>query len=499
MKRRYVAVDIGAESGRVIAGGLDDAGLALDVVHRFPTGGVRMLGSLCWDFPGFLREIRNGLRAYAAAHGRDPASIGIDTWSDAFGLLDRDGRLLANPLHYRDAVTAGAAEALYSKIAPERLYALTGIHMMNHKLIYQIYGSLLRGDPLFAAADKILMGAELLYHFLAGVTMAEYSDVSTTQFYDLTRDEWAWEIVDAMGLPRTLFPEVAKPGTPAGPLLADEADDCGLARVPLTFVATHDTGSAVVGIPAIDDEDWLFISSGTWSLAGVELRRPILTVDAMRRSFTNEGGAEGYIRFLKNIAGLWILQELRREWMRGGPEIGYDQLTTMAASAKPLACVLDVADPRFLAPGDMERKIVAMCGESGQSAPSDRGGFVRAVLEGLALSYREFVKDVAEVTGKTRRVIHVVGGGSRNRLLNQLTADATALLVKAGPVEATAFGNIIVQAKATGQLGSIWDGREILRCSGGIEEFTPALSTNEAWSAAEAKLALIRNARKTDK
>lgn len=494
-KRRYVAVDVGAESGRVIAGAVADDRIELDVVHRFPTGGIRMLDSLCWDFPGFLREIRGGLRAYAAAYGREPESIGIDTWSDAYGLLDKSGRLLANPLHYRDGVTAGAGRELYRKIDPERIYALTGIHMMGHKLIYQMYGSLLRGDPLFDVADKMLMGAELLYHFLSGVTLGEYSDVSTTQLYNLEKDDWAWEVIDAAGFPRRLFPEVVKPGAPAGTLLPAEADDCNLGRVPLTFVATHDTGSAVAGIPAADDGDWLFISSGTWSLAGVELARPILTPEAMRMAFTNEGGAEGSVRFLKNIAGLWILQEMRREWVREGMDLGYDELTALAATAKPFPCVIDVADPRFVAPGDMARKIVDVCRESGQAAPTERGEFVRAALEGLALAYREFVRDAAAITGRRRRVVHVVGGGSRNRLLNQLTADATGLVVKAGPAEATAYGNIIVQAKAAGQLGSVWDGRGLLAKSGEMVCFEPASGDDSAWREAEALIAAMREKR----
>lgn len=492
-KSRYIAVDIGAESGRVIAGGLDDAGLELEIVHRFPTGGVRMLSSLCWDFPGFLREIRAGLRAYSARYGREPESIGIDAWSDAYGLLDKHGRLLANPLHYRDAVTHGAGEELYKRISPERIYSLTGIHMMSHKLIYQMFGSLLRGDPLFDVAETMLMGPELIYHFLAGVTLGEYSDVSTTQLYNLTADDWAWEVIDAARFPRRLFPEVVKPGTVAGPLLPEEADDCNLSRAPLTFVCTHDTGSAVVGIPAKNDDDWLFISSGTWSLAGVELTAPILTPEAMRLGFTNEGGADGYFRFLKNIAGLWILQEMRREWARAGRDLGYNEITALAASAEPFQCVIDVEDARFLAPGSMTDRIAAVARDTGQTPPADHGGFARVALEGLALAYRRFVDDAARVTGRKRSTIHIVGGGSQNRLLNRLTADATGLAVKSGPVEATALGNVIVQARAAGRLGTIWDGREILARSGGMEIFEPDPAAADKWREAEARLETMRN------
>ncbi len=484
-QERYVAVDLGAESGRVIAGLFDGDVIRTEEVHRFPTGGIRMLDRLVWDFPGFLREIRIGLAKFAAAYGSDPVSIGVDVWSDAFGLLDKGGRLLATPMHYRDDITLGVPEQLYARMPQETLYRHAGIHMMRHKMIYQMAGLALRDDPLLEAADTMLMGAELIYHFLSGETVGEYSDVTTTGLYDIGHDHWAWPVLDAARLPRRLFGEVVKPGTRRGTLLAADADECGLARVPMAYVCTHDTGSAVVGIPADQREDWLFISSGTWSLAGVELSAPVLTPEALAMTFTNEGGADGKVRFLKNIAGLWILQELRREWARQGRDYSYEQLTAMATAAKPFACVIDVDDARFLQPGDMMEKIAALCRETGQTPPADEGEAARSVLEGLALAYRKFVRDAEAMTGVKRSRIHIVGGGSKNALLNQLAADATGLPVRAGPVEATALGNIIVQAMASGALGSVWDGREIVRRTQQLQDFQPRAETAAQWLEAE--------------
>lgn len=489
----YVAIDIGAESGRVIAGNIGPDGVTLDILHRFVTGGIHMLGSLCWDFPFYLREIEEGLRLYSAKYGQRPLSIGADSWANTFGLIDKHGRLLATPLHYRDACTDGIPEKFYQLMSAEKLYARTGIQMMQHNLLYQITSMAMAGDPLLQVADRMLMGAELITHFLCGECPGEYTNVSTTQLYDVPGDCWALDVSRIAGVPEYILPPVVKAGTKVGTLLRGVAERCRLSPdVELILPACHDTGSAVAGVPAEEGDDWLYISSGTWSLVGAEVGQAIVTPESCRANFTNEGGACGTIRFLKNVVGLWLIQECRREWAMAGETVGYDELTAMARDVNPFRCLIDVTDERFLDPGPMTPRITAYCRETGQKPPETKGGFTRTALEGLALAYRKVCRVTSELTGRKYRTLHVVGGGSQNALLNQMTADATGLVVKAGPVEATAIGNVMMQAMGMGRLASLAEGRAYLRKNIRTELYCPAANAEKVWNEAEGRLDDLR-------
>lgn len=485
---QYIAIDIGAESGRVMAGFLDDDGIRLEEAHRFSTGAVRMLDSLYWDLPHFLREIRTGFRAFAGRYGT-PEAIGVDSWGNGFGLLDKDGRLLANMIHYRDPRTEGVPEQFYRRMPPEKLYERTGVQMLRFNLLYQIHSLALAKDPLLEIADKMLMGGEIVSHYLAGHSPGEYTDVSTSQLYDVPRDAWAWDVAQAAGVPARILPEVVRPGTRIGRLLAHECDAAGFAGQPeVALPACHDTASAVAGIPAGRETDWLFISSGTWSLIGAELDRAIATPEAFAENFTNEGGVFGTYRFLKNIVGLWLLQEYARELAGAGQAADYAELSRNAEAAPPFRAIVDVNDPAFLDPGPMVPRIAAYCRRTGQRPPETPGETTRVILEGLALSYRRAAGTLERLTGRKYAVIHIVGGGCLNAPLNQMTADATGLVVKAGPAEATALGNIAMQAVAMERLSGLAEGREIIGKSFTARVFEPNPALAAEWEKAETEL-----------
>lgn len=469
--KKILAFDLGAESGRGLIGQFDGQRLALDVVHRFPNGGVSTLDSLHWDILRLHQEILNGLRKAAAAHG-ELACVGIDTWGVDFGLLGRGGILLGNPRHYRDPHTEGILDSAFAVVPRDQIYKKTGIQFMRFNSLYQLLAMKRARSPLLDVAESFLMIPDLLHYWLTGMKVVEYSNASTTQMIDPVTRSWATDLVAALGLPDRILGTIVQPGTMLGPLRNQIVSQTGLSSIPVIAPATHDTGSAVAAAPA-KGESWAYISSGTWSLMGAEVRQPVTHAKALEYNFTNEGGVDGTIRLLKNIMGLWLIQECRRTWENEGTSYTYEALMKMAEEAPPFTAIVNPDDDSFILPPNMPRAIADYCRKTGQAAPSTPGGIVRCALESLALRYRWALEKLEELTGKRLDVIHVVGGGSQNTLLCQLTADACDRTVLAGPVEATAIGNVLVQAIGLRLIGNLTQARDIVRQSFEVREYAP--------------------------
>lgn len=461
--QQYLAIDLGAESGRGVLGKFDGDLLQLEEIHRFPNGGVRVMDSLHWDVLQLWSEIKRTL-SICARDRINLMSLGVDTWGVDFALLDRDDALLGYPYHYRDSRTDGMLDEAFRRMPRAEIFKRSGAQFLQINTLYQLLSMALRNSPLLDAADTFLMMPDIFNFWLTGRKACEFTDATTTQFYDPRQYGWSKEILDALGLPTEIFPEIVPPGTHFGALLSNVASEVGLPNIPVIAPACHDTGSAVAAVPA-RGEDWAYISSGTWSLMGIEVPNPIITDQALELNFTNEGGIENTFRFLKNIMGLWLVQECRRTWAQAGHDMSYDQITKMAVSAKPFAALIDPDDISFLPAGDMPSRIVDYCKRSGQSIPLDKGQIIRCALESLALKYRWVLEKLESVAGKPINVLHIVGGGTQNKVLCQFTADATGIPIVAGPIEATAIGNIMVQAVASGAINSIADAREIVRRS----------------------------------
>ena len=476
----YLALDLGAESGRGLLGKFDGERLTLEEVHRFPNGPVRMLDTLHWDLPRLFDEIKTALRKAAAANpGLD--GVGIDTWGVDFGLVGRGDTLLGNPVHYRDARTEGMMEAAFRRVPRERIYEITGLQFLPFNTAYQLLALRRAGSPLLEVAETLLMMPDLFAWLLTGRRVGERTDASTTQLLDPRSGTWSDELCRGLDLPRQILPELIEPGTEIGPLRRSVADEVGIAAgLTVLAPATHDTASAVAAVPAVGPgaaaggpPDWCYLSSGTWSLLGVEVPRPVITAETLRYNLTNEGGVAGTTRLLKNIMGLWLVQECRRTWARAGRDLSYEELIARAEAATPFAALVDPDDATFLAPGDMPARLAAFCTRTGQSPPADEGAFVRCALESLALKYRWTIEHLETILGTTIRTIHVVGGGTRNALLCQFTADACGRPVHAGPVEATAVGNVLLQAMARGRIASLADARSIVARSFPVTVYEP--------------------------
>ncbi|MEN3356961.1 MAG: rhamnulokinase [Mycobacteriales bacterium] len=480
------AVDLGASSGRVMVGRVGPGSLRLSEVARFDNVPVRVGETLHWDILRLYRGVLDGLRAADRAGG-PLGSIGVDSWGVDFGLLDVDGRLLANPVHYRDGRTDGVAGRVLADVPAAEIYRTTGVQFLPFNTIYQLVAA--AGTAQLAAAGTLLLIPDLIAYWLTGVLGAELTNASTTQLLDAGTGGWATGLMRRVGIRPELFPPLRAPGEPAGPLRPEVRAAVGLtAPVPLTTVGSHDTASAVVGVPAVD-ERFAYVSCGTWSLVGVELDRPVLTEAGRAANFTNEIGVDGTVRYLRNVMGLWLLQESLRSWTTAGVTSTLDELLTRAARLPALRAVIDVDDPVFLPPGDMPARITAACRRLDQPAPASPAETVRCIVDSLALAHRAAVADAQRLSGRDVDVVHVVGGGSRNELLCQLTADACGLPVDAGPVEAGALGNVLVQARALGAAGPDLPAlRALLRATQPVRRYQPA-GDQSRWAAAAARLA----------
>jgi sugar (pentulose or hexulose) kinase len=467
------AVDLGASAGRVMAAQVSASGIALHEVHRFGNQPVAAGGTLYWDILRLYAEVRHGLEL--AARQFPLASAGIDSWGVDFGLLDETGALLGNPVHYRDGRTDGVADRVLAAVPAAELYAVTGIQHLAFNTIYQ-----LAATPMLRQARTMLLIPDLLAYWLTGEAGAEITNASTTSLFDVRAQAWAGGLIRRAGLPPGIFPPLRRPGDVIGPVLAPN----GLG-FPLRLIAvgSHDTASAVAGVPAAGP-DFAYISSGTWSLAGVELAAPVLTEASRAANFTNETGIDGTVRYLRNVMGLWLLQESLRGW----PAASLGSLLDEAARRPPLRFVIDPDDPVFLPPGDMPGRIASWLAGRGEAVPSEPAETVRCILDSLALAYRRAITEAQSLSGRHADVVHVVGGGARNSLLCQLTADATGLPVVSGPAEATALGNVLGQARALGAApGDLAGMRALIRSAQPLRTFAPA-GDGAAWAAAEARI-----------
>lgn len=479
-EKHYLALDMGAESGRGLVGVLADDKIRLEEVHRFPNGPVQVIDSLHWDVLRQFQEMKNAIGAAKTRFG-EIESLGVDTWGVDFGLIGKNDVLLGNPYHYRDARTDGMIEAACEKMPREKIFEHTGIQFMQLNSIFQLFSMVQADSPLLVGAERLLFMADLFHFLLSGSKVAEFSLATTSQLYDVRQGQWAKPVFDALGLPFDIMPEVVPTGTRLGELLDHIATDTGAGKIPVVAPACHDTGCAVAAVP-VEYEDWAYLSSGTWSLIGLELVRPIVNDQVLEHGFTNEGGVNNTTRFLRNIMGLWLVQECRRQWANEGTEYSYDALTRLASQADPFTAFVNPDDETFLGFGQMPTRIQEYCRKTGQTVPESHGAIVRCALESLALRYRLALEGMEEIEGRRVQALHIVGGGSQNRLLNQLTANALGVPVIAGPVEATAAGNIIVQAISDGELASLEEGRELVRASFEVETFEP--QEGDAWAGA---------------
>lgn len=471
--KKYIAVDLGAESGRVMLGTVSVNQVVLEEIHRFDNGPIEEDGSLRWDFHRLLTEIKAGIGKAAKAAGTDVSGIGIDSWGVDFGLLGADGKLIENPYHYRDSRTNGITDKAFELMSKRDIYENTGLQFLPFNSVYQLLAMRLSHSAALAKAKHLVFIADLFSYFLCGKVFAEYSLASTSQFMDMRTGQWSKAILDKLSLPMNIMPEVVESGTVVGPLTDEVADEIGCGPIPVIAVGSHDTASAVAAVPAAGDADWAYLSSGTWSLMGIEVPQAIINDKTFTYEFTNEGGVENTIRLLKNIMGLWPIQECRRQWQREGADLSYAELTAMAEKAEPFTHHIDVDYTGFLAPGEMPQRINDYLTETGQKPIDDKGQMIRAVLESLALKYRSIMGAVEDIAGKKMEILHIVGGGIQNGLLCQFTANALGKKVITGPVEATASGNILMQARATGQIKTLAEAREILRNSFELKEYEP--------------------------
>jgi sugar (pentulose or hexulose) kinase len=466
IQKHVIAIDLGAESGRVIPIGFDGSHLTFSEPHRFPNIPVMAGGTLYWDVLRLWHEIDTGVAKFAGG----AASLGIDTWGVDGVLLDRNGKLLSNPAHYRDRRNEGMMDWVFERVPARTLFERTGIQFIQFNGIFQLASLLRDGSPLFEIAETFLPIADLFNYWMTGSKTSEFTHVTTQQAYNPRTGNWDWETIETLGIPRRIFGEVVMPGARLGEYQG----------VPVIAPATHDTGSAVVAVPTTT-RDFAYISSGTWSLIGFEIDAPIINDDSFAANVTNEGGAGNTYRFLKNCMGLWLAQQARATWAAAGHEYGYDQLAQMATEEQPFRSLFDPDDLAFMPPGDMPARIREFCARTNQPQPETVGQVMRAIYESLALKYRHLLDKMGRLCGRSAKHLHIVGGGSANALLNQMTADATGIPVIAGPREATAIGNAVVQLIALGELGNIAQARALLSRNPELTTYEPKHSA--AWDA----------------
>jgi len=481
----YLAIDLGAESGRCIVGTLDDVHLSLNETHRFANRPVRLNDGLHWDVLRLWLDIKEGLGKSSSKIDSALESIGLDTWGVDFALLDKNGTLLSNPFHHRDERTDGILDEAYKYMSRTDIFANTGIQFMQINTLYQLFAMVLQKSPLLDVAMHFVTIPDLFNYWLSGEITNEFTNATTTQCFDPQQRTWSTDILNAFNIPSQLFRPVTNSGTRIGTLLPSISEETSTGAVPILLPACHDTGSAVVAVPA-KGQDFAWISSGTWSIMGVEAHQPVVNEKALEYNFTNEGGVFGTWRLSKNIMGLWLVQECRREWIRKGEELSFDTLIQLAAESEAFLSVIDPDFAGFLHPGNMPSRIQEFCGDTDQRVPQTKGEIIRVALESIALKYRFMLERLEELTCKHLDPIHIIGGGSQNRLLNQFTADSIGRRVITGPVEATAIGNILMQAIGMKHLSSLADAREVVRASFEPEVYEPNL--NSEWDEAYARL-----------
>lgn len=486
----YLACDLGAESGRVMLGTLASGKIYLEEIHRFPNLPVRLGNSIRWDILGMFREMKKGL-SMVAARGLDISSLSVDSWGVDYVWGGAGQPMLALPFIYRDERIEMACKQALQRVSSAEIFSQTGLQFMPFNTVYQLFADHRDSPELVRIADGFLLIADFYNYLFSGVRKAEESMASTTQLYNPRTRSWSLDLIASFGYRSDVFPEIVPSATVLGPLLPVVQEETGLGDIQVVATCSHDTGAAVASVPAEDTEDWAFLSSGTWSLIGVELPAPLINEQVREANYTNEGGYGGTSRFLKNIVGLWILQECRRAWEKEGKNFTYEELTNLAAEAEPLQILINPDDPRFVKPGEMPARIIEFCKETGQPEPSGPGQIARCILESLALVYSLHLDLLESLTGKNIRTLHIVGGGSKSALLNQFAANATRRTVCAGPTEATAIGNILLQAIANGHLDSLTTLRKTVRNSFSIAQFQPEDAA--AWQDAAVRFVALRN------
>lgn len=470
MTKRVLAFDFGASSGRAIIGCFDGEKITLEEVHRFSNDPVSVGGTVYWDVLRLFHEIKQGIIKARMAGGFD--SIGIDTWGVDFGLIDAEGKLMENPVHYRDARTAGMVDEAFKTMPKEKLYGITGIQFMELNTLFQLI-SLKKYRPwMLERADKMLFMPDLFAYMLTGKMCAEYSIASTSQLIDLETQSWSKDILSAFGIKEDIFAPLVKPGTVLGMLAPEVCEECGVEAVPVISVCGHDTQSAITSVPC-EDGKFAFLSSGTWSLFGTELEKPIVNETSLNINITNEGGFDGSVGFLKNIIGLWLIQESRRQWQRQGEDYSYADLEKLALAAEPFKCFIDPDAPEFVPHGNIPKRVQEFCEKTGQYVPQTVGEIMRCIYESLAMKYKLTFEKLCECTQRDYPVIHIIGGGTKDTLLCQLTANSCNRTVKAGPIEATVMGNVAVQLMSDKSVADISEARKIVAASSELKVYEP--------------------------
>lgn len=468
--KKVLAFDFGASSGRAIIGSFDGEKITLKEVHRFTNDPVDLGGTLYWDVLRLFYEIKQGIVKAKIAGGFD--SIGIDTWGVDFGLIDKNGRLLENPVHYRDKRTSGLVEESFKSVPRQKMYDITGIQFMELNTLFQLISLKKQRPEMLERADKMLFMPDLFAYFLTGKMCSEYSIASTSQLIDINTRSWSKELLDAFGIKESLFAPLTEPGTQLGNLSKEICEECGVKSVPVISVCGHDTQSAITAVPC-ESGDFAFLSSGTWSLFGTELQKPIVNETSLKINITNEGGFGGTTGFLKNIIGLWLIQESRRQWQREGKDYSYADLEKLALSEEPFKCFIDPDAPEFVPQGNIPERVREFCRKTGQYVPESVGEIMRCIYESLAMKYRMTFEKLCECTGKDYPVIHVIGGGTKDGLLCRMTASSCGKTVKAGPIEATVMGNVAVQLMSDGTIGSISEARKAVAASESLKTYEP--------------------------
>lgn len=466
MKRtlNMLAADYGASSGRAMQGSFDGKTITLKEIHRFPNEPVRLGKALHWDFPRLFHELKESIRRFAVETGSSPASLAVDTWGVDFGLVDREGRLLGNPYHYRDNRTDGMMESFYKLVSADKLYERTGTQPMQINTVFQLHAMKQEKFSMLDIPHTLLFIPDLMNYYLTGVQAAEYTIASTSGIADPRTRALSPEILQALAMPNTRFADIVEPGTFLSSLAPELCSEFNIKPFPVIAGASHDTAAAVVAVPA-QGSDYAYISSGTWSLMGMETDAPIINAHSEKLAFTNEGGTDGKTRVLKNIMGMWLIQECRRQWEWEGEKLSFEEMQQMAAALNSAPCFIDPDHASFLTPGNMPERIRSFARETGQSVPQTKAEIVRCIVESLALKYKVTMDQLESLSGRKLSALHIVGGGIQNRLLCQLTANATGKPVVAGPVEATAIGNLLVQAKAHGELKDLNEIRQVVQAS----------------------------------